>query len=184
MTYEKLSRGMRYYYSNNIISKEQSKRLLYRFMRSPDEIRKNMKRHATSTTVSCPVVNKNSLLPETRLHHQELPTPPMPPHLLHLLSTYPSMLSNYNPATDLLLSTRDTAISKSDRASSSSPDSLDSSHDSDKHYSSSSYSTTTKRKQTIPISLTARLLHSYPFDKPLDLAADKLQGNAMGYQHE
>ena len=40
MTYEKLSRGMRYYYSNNIISKEQSKRLLYRFMRSPDEIRK------------------------------------------------------------------------------------------------------------------------------------------------
>ena len=44
MTYEKLSRGMRYYYSNNIICKEPSKRLLYRFMRSPDEIRKNIKR--------------------------------------------------------------------------------------------------------------------------------------------
>jgi hypothetical protein len=50
MTYEKLSRGMRYYYSNNIISKEQSKRLLYRFMRSPDEIRKNMKRPMNQKT--------------------------------------------------------------------------------------------------------------------------------------
>ncbi|CAF4767747.1 unnamed protein product, partial [Rotaria sp. Silwood1] len=51
MTYEKLSRGMRYYYSNNIISKEQSKRLLYRFMRSPDEIRKSMKRTGGTTNM-------------------------------------------------------------------------------------------------------------------------------------
>ena len=58
MTYEKLSRGMRYYYSNNIISKEQSKRLLYRFMRSPDEIRKSMKRPAFSHTMFDSLTNK------------------------------------------------------------------------------------------------------------------------------
>lgn len=31
MTYEKLSRGMRYYYPNNIIAREPGRRLLYRF---------------------------------------------------------------------------------------------------------------------------------------------------------
>lgn len=30
MTYEKLSRGMRYYYPNNIIAREPGRRLLYR----------------------------------------------------------------------------------------------------------------------------------------------------------
>ena len=181
MTYEKLSRGMRYYYSNNIISKEQSKRLLYRFMRSPDEIRKNMKRHSTPASVSCTIGTKNSLLSETSMHSQELAAPSVPPQFLHLLSAYPSMLSNFNPTANLLLPTRDKSISKSDRASSSSPDSLDSSHDSEKQYSSSShsYSSTTKRKQTIPMSLTTRLLHSYPFDQPLDLAVSKLEGSAM-----
>lgn len=49
MTYEKLSRGMRYYYANNIIIKEQSKRLLYRFTRSPEEIKRNTKRSFDST---------------------------------------------------------------------------------------------------------------------------------------
>lgn len=58
MTYEKLSRGMRYYYSNNIIMKEQSKRLLYRFMRSPDEIRRNMKHPLDSNNrSSSPITN-------------------------------------------------------------------------------------------------------------------------------
>ena len=62
MTYEKLSRGMRYYYSNNIISKEQSKRLLYRFMRSPDEIRKSMKRNGGTTNMIYSSLNKKSSL--------------------------------------------------------------------------------------------------------------------------
>ena len=62
MTYEKLSRGMRYYYSNNIISKEQSKRLLYRFMRSPDEIRKSMKRNGGSTNMIYSSLNKKMSL--------------------------------------------------------------------------------------------------------------------------
>ncbi|CAF1192342.1 unnamed protein product [Adineta ricciae] len=62
MTYEKLSRGMRYYYSNNIISKEQSKRLLYRFMRSPDEIRKSMKRNGGSTNMIYSSLNKKPSL--------------------------------------------------------------------------------------------------------------------------
>ena len=60
MTYEKLSRGMRYYYSNNIISKEQSKRLLYRFMRTPDEIRKSMKRNGGTTSMVYSSLNKKS----------------------------------------------------------------------------------------------------------------------------
>ncbi len=60
MTYEKLSRGMRYYYSNNIISKEQSKRLLYRFMRSPDEIRKSMKRNGGTTNMVYSSLNKKT----------------------------------------------------------------------------------------------------------------------------
>lgn len=62
MTYEKLSRGMRYYYSNNIISKEQSKRLLYRFMRSPDEIRKSMKRTSGTTNMIYSNLNKKPTL--------------------------------------------------------------------------------------------------------------------------
>lgn len=63
MTYEKLSRGMRYYYSNNIICKEPSKRLLYRFMRSPDEIRKNIKRssHSKGLIYSAMKINRSSI---------------------------------------------------------------------------------------------------------------------------
>lgn len=135
MTYEKLSRGMRYYYSNNIISKEQSKRLLYRFMRSPDEIRQNMKRHQNISPI-----NK------------------IPNSFLELYSA--------NTNNKLSFSTR---ISKSDRSSSSSPESLDS----EKQYSHSSSSSSTKRKQTIPISLTNRLSQNYPTDQPLNLAVQK-----------
>lgn len=70
MTYEKLSRGMRYYYSNNIISKEQSKRLLYRFMRSPDEIRKSMKRNGgTASMVYSGNQKKNSPVYSTSMRH-------------------------------------------------------------------------------------------------------------------
>ena len=47
MTYEKLSRGMRYYYPNNIIAREPGRRLLYRFMRHPDDIKKSVKKNGT-----------------------------------------------------------------------------------------------------------------------------------------
>jgi len=47
MTYEKLSRGMRYYYPNNIIAREPGRRLLYRFMRHPDDIKKFVKKNGT-----------------------------------------------------------------------------------------------------------------------------------------
>jgi hypothetical protein len=47
MTYEKLSRGMRYYYPNNIIAREAGRRLLYRFMRHPSEIKKFVKKNGT-----------------------------------------------------------------------------------------------------------------------------------------
>ena len=130
MTYEKLSRGMRYYYSNNIISKEPSKRLLYRFMRSPDEIRKNIKR---------PIISSPLTIPYLPLF----------------------------PGNNLLFPPRNHSISKSDRSSSSSPESEES--DKQDYHSSS-----TKRKQTIPISLTTRRSHHYPpLDQPLNLAVRK-----------
>ncbi len=134
MTYEKLSRGMRYYYSNNIISKEQSKRLLYRFMRSPDEIRKSMKRTATVT------YPKSSSQVSTQY--------------LQLLSAYST-----NSLTNPSFLPRNSSISKSDRSSSSSPDSFES----EKHYSQSSSSI--KRKQSIP----NRLSPNCSMHQPLDL---------------
>lgn len=45
MTYEKLSRGMRYYYPNNIIAREPGRRLIYRFMRHPNEIKKFVRKN-------------------------------------------------------------------------------------------------------------------------------------------
>ena len=182
MTYEKLSRGMRYYYSNNIISKEQSKRLLYRFMRSPNEIRKNMKRHGTTTDMIYSRINKKSL--NTNNHNQDLLSSQIHNQFLPLLPTYLPVISNLHPVNNSLFPIRDNSISKSDRASSSSPESLDSSHDSEKQYGnlSSSSLSTTKRKQTIPISLTTRLLHSYPFDQPLNLAVCKEEEeNVLNY---
>jgi hypothetical protein len=140
MTYEKLSRGMRYYYSNNIISKEQSKRLLYRFMRSPDEIRKNIKRNNTN-----PIYKNISS---------------------QIINPYVELFST-NSVNNLLYSTRNNSISKSDRSSSSSPESFDS----EKQYYNSTSST--KRKQTIPISLTNRLSNNYSIDRPLNLAVQK-----------
>jgi hypothetical protein len=141
---------MRYYYSNNIISKEQSKRLLYRFMRSPDEIRKNMKRHNTNS------IYKN---PSSKITNP----------YLELFST--------NSVNNLLYSTRNNSISKSDRSSSSSPESFDS----EKQYYNSSSST--KRKQTIPISLTNRLSNNYSIDRPLNLAVQK-EENLLNYEKQ
>jgi hypothetical protein len=175
MTYEKLSRGMRYYYANNIIAKEQSRRLLYRFMRTPDEIRKSMKRHNNPTNMIYPTVNnKSSFSIPTTTNHQNQ----------DLSSQYLQLFSNLNP----LFPIRNNSISKSDRASSSSPESLDSSHDSDKQYcspsQSSSSSTSTKRKQAVPISLTARLSHVYPFDQPLNLAVPKEEEKLLKYKKQ
>ncbi|KAI3382530.1 hypothetical protein SNEBB_010966 [Seison nebaliae] len=48
MTYEKLSRGMRYYYPNNIICREPGRRLLYRFMRHPEEIKRSIRKNGSS----------------------------------------------------------------------------------------------------------------------------------------
>ncbi|CAF0829566.1 unnamed protein product [Didymodactylos carnosus] len=81
MTYEKLSRGMRYYYSNNIIQKEQSKRLLYRFMRSPDEIRKSMKRNGNSNpSWNIAKKAKNDIEQETKCGSEsdDVPSPNRP----------------------------------------------------------------------------------------------------------
>lgn len=38
MTYEKMSRALRHYYKLNIIRKEPGQRLLFRFMKTPEEI--------------------------------------------------------------------------------------------------------------------------------------------------
>lgn len=60
MTYEKLSRGMRYYYPNNIIAREPGRRLLYRFMRHPSEIKKFVKKNGTYMLKRAKVNDKNS----------------------------------------------------------------------------------------------------------------------------
>jgi hypothetical protein len=125
--------------------------------------------------------------------------------LLQLFSIYSPtstpMASNLNPATALLLATRNaantksvpllTTISKSDRSNSSSPESFDSNRDrtsdSEKQHcspsqslssstSTSSYSTSTKRKQAVPLSLTARLSYQHHhLDQPLNLAVNKYE---------
>jgi hypothetical protein len=236
MTYEKLSRGMRYYYSNNIISKEQSKRLLYRFMRSPDEIRKSMKRNGGTTNMVYANLSKKSAyayqstaspdVQETNIkynpenddnssssaHLTNQPSSQMH-HLLQLFSIYSpsttSMASSLNPTAALLFTPRNinnnsssnipstdtksvpllTTVEKSDRSNSSTPDSFDScrdrTSDSEKQHcspsqslssstSTSSYSTSAKRKQAVPLSLTARLSHQHhQLDQPLNLAAHK-----------
>ena len=220
MTYEKLSRGMRYYYANNIISKEQSKRLLYRFMRSPEEIRKSMRRHAGPSATLYSILNKKPSSTNTS-HPREARADlddrrcPVSTDLntsrpfLPLPSDYPHPCLSLGPHFPLedsrLFLTRQTkrdfplayfhppsmpmsgSISKSDRSSSSSPDSLDSSHDRlsdcEKQYhspsqcfsssSTSSSSTSTKRKQAIPLSLSSRLSHGFLVDQPLDLALVK-----------
>ena len=59
MTYEKLSRGMRYYYPNNIIAREPGRRLLYRFMRHPDEIKKFVKKNGTYMLKRAKMSSKN-----------------------------------------------------------------------------------------------------------------------------
>lgn len=65
MTYEKLSRGMRYYYPNNIIAREPGRRLLYRFMRHPDEIKKFVKKNGTYMLKRAKMNAKNSESMET-----------------------------------------------------------------------------------------------------------------------
>lgn len=60
MTYEKLSRGMRYYYPNNIIAREAGRRLLYRFMRHPNEIKKFVKKNGTYMLKRAKLGDKNS----------------------------------------------------------------------------------------------------------------------------
>lgn len=132
--------------------------------------------------------------------------------LLQLFSIYSpsttSMVSNLNSATAFLFPPHSasnnnslspscdtksspllTAMQKSDRSNSSSPDSVDSGRDrtsdSEKQHcspsqsfssstSTSSCSTSTKRKQAVPLSLTARLSHQHHHsDQPLNLAANK-----------
>ncbi|CAF2409516.1 unnamed protein product [Rotaria sp. Silwood2] len=194
MTYEKLSRGMRYYYSNNIIAKEQSKRLLYRFMRSPDEIRKTMKRNVDTTNTVYSTINKKSPLssPLTpNLHRQESSTE-MSNRFLQLFSVHsPSsspITSNLNPVNNRLFTTPNDSISKSDRSSSSSPVSFDSNHDNEKQYCSLSQSSSsiasTKRKTTIPISLNACLSRNYSIDQPLDLVVHKDEENHSNYKKQ
>lgn len=116
--------------------------------------------------------------------------------------TSASMASPLNPTNPLLYATRNatnnlssekksgtllTNISKSDRSNSSSPESFDSSRDrtsdSEKQHcspsqslssSTSSYSASTKRKQAVPLSLTARLSYQqHHLDQPLNLAVNK-----------
>lgn len=182
MTYEKLSRGMRYYYSNNIITKEQSKRLLYRFMRSPDEIRRTMKRNVDVPSTVYSAINKRSpvSLSSTPNHIRQESSNEISNRFLQLFSIHSSptmsMKPNLHPVNNLFFTTSNDSTSKSDRSSSSSPVSFDSNHDCETKYCSTSQSsllTSTKRKQIGPMPLNTRPPHSFSIDQPLDLAIQK-----------
>ncbi|CAF0879057.1 unnamed protein product [Rotaria sp. Silwood1] len=195
MTYEKLSRGMRYYYSNNIIAKEQSKRLLYRFMRSPDEIRKTMKRNVDTTSTFYSTINKQSSFSSSsstsNLPRQESSTEISNRYLqlfsVHSPSSTP-MISNLSPIDNRLFTTPNDSISKSDRSSSSSPVSFDSNHDNERQYcnlsQSSSAIASTKRKTNLPTSLNTCLSHNYSRDQPLDLVVPKDEENHINYKKQ
>ncbi|CAF3081361.1 unnamed protein product [Rotaria socialis] len=193
MTYEKLSRGMRYYYSNNIITKEQSKRLLYRFMRSPDEIRKTIKRNVDTANTTHSTINKKpsvSLSSTSNLHRQETSNE-MTNRFLQIFSVHsPSSTPatpNFNSANSPFFTTPNDSASKSDRSSSSSPVSFDSNNDNEKKFCSSSQSsslTSTKRKQAVPISLNNCLTHSYSVDQPLNLVVQKQEEKTFNYKKQ
>ncbi|CAF0787468.1 unnamed protein product [Rotaria sordida] len=194
MTYEKLSRGMRYYYSNNIISKEQSKRLLYRFMRSPDEIRKTMKRNVDTTmnTVYSTLNKKPSLSlsspsPSTSNFHQQESSTETSNRFLQLFSvhspSYTPIISNLNSINNRLCTTPNNSISKSDRSSSSSPVSFDSNHDNEKQYCSLSQSSSSiipTKRQT----LNTCLSYNYSLDQPLDLVVHKDEKTHFNYKKQ
>ena len=130
--------------------------------------------------------------------------------LLHLISMYQtttppasSMLSTLNPVNNLLFSSNNLpslsttpfesktitpgGISlKSDRSSSSSPSSYegnrDRTNDNEKQQINSSQTSSTKRKQAVPLSLTARLSNqqhqNHHFDQPLNLAVHRDESNS------
>ena len=132
---------MRYYYANNIISKEQSKRLLYRFMRSPEEIRNSMRRQTTT--------GATSMLQRLLSQNRSLSNSPGDDHLdqrSKIPQEYLQFLTDYSPS-----------FCKSDRSSSSSPESFDS--DGEKQRWSPTNSSS-KRKQSTPMSLAARFSSS------------------------
>uniref|UniRef100_A0A3Q2P0D0 Transcription factor ETV6 n=1 Tax=Fundulus heteroclitus TaxID=8078 RepID=A0A3Q2P0D0_FUNHE len=54
MTYEKMSRALRHYYKLNIIKKEQGQKLLFRFLKLPQDIRKHQSNAAGSPEQSPP----------------------------------------------------------------------------------------------------------------------------------
>ena len=175
MTYEKLSRGMRYYYSNNIISKEQSKRLLYRFMRTPDEIRKTMKRYSDTVSIIRSKIDKNSSQSATNLHNEESSTE-QSNRFFQLFSiyspTYTSVMPEINSNDSPVFTKSHNSISKSDRSSSSSPESMVSNHDIDRQQ------TSMKHEHDIPI-----LYHTHPsFKQSINLAVEKEDATLLNYE--
>ncbi|KAJ3585845.1 hypothetical protein NHX12_012253 [Muraenolepis orangiensis] len=55
MTYEKMSRALRHYYKLNIIRKEPKQKLLFRFLKTPHEIRLQQGEHNTESPAQTPL---------------------------------------------------------------------------------------------------------------------------------
>ncbi|XP_061649076.1 transcription factor ETV7 isoform X2 [Phyllopteryx taeniolatus] len=58
MTYEKMSRALRHYYKLNIIKKERGQKFLFRFLKTPQEFRKELDDHVESPAHS-PLQDRN-----------------------------------------------------------------------------------------------------------------------------
>ncbi|XP_058265246.1 transcription factor ETV7 isoform X2 [Hemibagrus wyckioides] len=88
MTYEKMSRALRHYYKLNIIKKESGQRLLFRFLKTPDEIIQS--RSDRSDPPESPDSPISSVYKEGTLEVSPSSSPdPSSPESLHILSVSP-----------------------------------------------------------------------------------------------
>ncbi|XP_017343540.1 transcription factor ETV7 isoform X1 [Ictalurus punctatus] len=88
MTYEKMSRALRHYYKLNIIKKESGQRLLFRFLKTPDEIIQS--RSDRSDPPESPDSPASPAYKEGTLEVSPSSTPdPSSPESLHILSVSP-----------------------------------------------------------------------------------------------
>ncbi|KAK3519393.1 hypothetical protein QTP70_026955 [Hemibagrus guttatus] len=88
MTYEKMSRALRHYYKLNIIKKESGQRLLFRFLKTPDEIIQS--RSDRSEPLESPDSPVSPAYKEGTLEVSPPSSPdPSSPESLHILSVSP-----------------------------------------------------------------------------------------------
>lgn len=97
MTYEKLSRALRYYYKMNIIKKVPGKRLTYKFLQHPSKIQKGQRGAKPHCMRNLPPANPPQLAPNPTSPHPPSPQPAngtSTPRLSPINSRPPSLSPN------------------------------------------------------------------------------------------